>query len=192
MEELVNFDELNKVLQDYAREAEEIYRYQLSLGGKKASRTLAESAKARVSVNDTSYEVIFNLQEYWKFVERGRAGTESSPAKEYSGNLPSYVPQKTRTELNMSPSRAAFPPVGAIMNWISVKPIIPRPDENGKLPSPKQLAFLICRKIHEEGIKPHPALATTIEELDKLYREKISEALGHDIIGYIRKVISAE
>lgn len=192
MNELIEFEELHKVLEDYAKEAEEIYKYQLSLGGKKASRSLADTAKAQVSVNGTTYEVSLSLQEYWKFVERGRAGTESSPAKGYSGTLPSYVPSATRTELNMHPSRAAFPPVGAIMNWISVKPILPRPDADGNMQKlrPKQLAFLIGRKIQKHGIKPHPALATTIEELDRLYHDKISDALGHDVANYITKVVA--
>lgn len=194
MEELVDFSELNNVLQEYAREAETLYKYQLSLGGKNASRKLAETAKARIEVNNTSYEVIISLQEYWKFVERGRAGTKSSPAKGYSGSLPDYVPLETRTELMMSPSSAGFPPVSAIMDWISVKPVLPRPDSEGKLQKlrPKSLAFLIGRKIEEEGIEPHPALATTIEELDKIYHKRISDALRHDISGYIRKVVAAK
>ena len=189
---LMDLSELNRVLQEYAREAEEIYKYQLSLGGKNASRKLAESARAEVIVDGTSYEVVMNLQEYWKFVERGRAGTESSPQKANIGNLPTTLPSKTRTELNMHPSRAAFPPVSAIMDWISVKPILPRPDASGKMQQlrPKSLAFLIGRKIHEEGIEPHPALATTIQELDRLYKDKIAKALGRDVGAYIRTLIS--
>lgn len=191
MDELMDLSELQKVLEDYAREAEEIYRYQLSLGGKNASRALADSAKAHVVVGEQYYEVVMNLKEYWKFVERGRAGTESSPAKANVGNLPSYVPSDTRTELNMSPGKAGFPPVGAIMNWISVKPVLPRPDASGKMQKlrPKSLAFLIGRKIQEEGIEPHPALATTIQELDRLYKDKIAEALGRDVGAYIRKLV---
>lgn len=78
------------------------------------------------------------------------------------------------------------------MNWISVKPIIPRPDSDGRIPTPKQLSFLIGRKIMEEGIEPFPALQTTKEELDKIYHEKLSAALGHDVSNYIRKVIAVK
>ena len=83
-----------------------------------------------------------------------------------------------------------FPPVGAIMRWIEVKPVIPRPNDFGKIPTPKQLAYLIGRKIERDGIEPFPALKTTKEELDKLYHEKISVALGHDVSNYIRKLLS--
>lgn len=158
MDELLNLTELQRVLQDYAREAEELYKYQLSLGGKNASRKLADSVRSKVVVGDTAYDVVLNLQEYWKYIEQGR-----------------------------KPGR--FPPVGALINWINVKPILPRPDDNGRIPSPKQLAYLIGRKIEQEGIEPFPALKTTQEELDKIYHQKISAALGHDVSNYIRKIM---
>mgnify|MGYP006874685652 FL=1 len=158
MNELINFTELQQVLQDYAKEAEEIYKYQISLGGKNASRKLTDTIKSNVVVGDQAYEVSLTLQEYWKYIEHGRA-----PGK--------------------------FPPVKALLDWISVKPIIPRPDADGRIPTPKQLSFLIGRKIKEEGIKPFPALETTKEELDKIYHEKLSVALGHDVSNYIRKIL---
>ena len=160
-DELINLDELQKVLQDYAKEAEEVYKYQISLGAKNASRKLTDSVTSKVVVNGQAFEIYLNLQHYWKYIEEGR-----KPGK--------------------------FPPVGAILNWISVKPIIPRPDGNGKIPTPNQLAFLIGRKIENEGIEPFPALETTKVELDKIYHEKLSAALGHDVSNYIRKIIAVK
>lgn len=161
MDELINFKELQQVLQDYAREAEEIYKYQISLGGKNASRKLTDTIKSNIIVGDQAYEVSLTLQEYWKYIESGRP-----PGK--------------------------FPPVKALLDWISVKPIIPRPDANGRIPTPKQLSFLIGRKIKEEGIEPYPALEATKEELDKIFHEKLSVALGHDVSHYIRKIIAVK
>lgn len=158
MDELMNLEELQKVLQEYAKEATEIYKYQISLGGKNASRKLTDTITSRVNVGESSYEVVLNLQEYWKYIEGGRP-----PGK--------------------------FPPVGALISWINVKPIIPRPDDKGNIPSPKSLAFLIGRKIENEGIEPFPALKTTQEELDKIYHNKLSAALGHDITNYLRKIL---
>lgn len=43
------------------------------------------------------------------------------------------------------------PPISAIEKWIRIKPIIPNPI-NGKVPSNKQLAFMIGRKIGRDGI----------------------------------------
>lgn len=170
--ELIDLTELQKILQDYARDARELYKYQISLGGKNASRKLIDSVNSQILVNGQEYEVVLKLQHYWKYIEGGRKGTISSPSgAEWS---------------------AGFPPVGVLIRWIQVKPILPRPDKNGKLPSPKQLAYLIGRKIEQEGIEPFPALKTTQEELDKLYHEKLSAALGHDISNYIRKVFTVK
>lgn len=159
MEGLIEFTELQKVLHEYARDAREIYKYELSLGGKTASRKLIESVNSQIFVNDKGYDVTLKLQHYWKYIESGR-------------------------------KPGTFPPVGAIMKWIEVKPIIPRPDANGNLPSPKQLAYLIGRKIEREGIEPHPALEATKEELNMIYHQRLSAALGHDVSFYIAKVMA--
>ena len=178
--ELIDLTELQQVLRDYARDARELYKYQLSLGNKTASRKLIDSVSSEINVNGQGYEVSLKLQEYWKYIEYGRQGTESSPLKAYPGAYP--------------PGKAAFPPVKAIMDWILIKPILPRPDAQGKMQQlrPKSLAFLIGRKIQKHGIEPHPALKTTQEELDKMYHKRLSDALGHDVSNYIRKVIAAK
>lgn len=174
MNDLINFDELNAILAEYAREAEEMYKYQLSLGNKTASRKLMDTIKSNVVVGENAYEVTLTLQHYWKYIEGGRKGTESSPPG--------------------AKYKAAFPPVKAILDWILVKPVLPRPSADGKMEKlrPKSLAYLIGRKIEEEGIEPHPALKTTQEELMKIYRERLSAALGHDVENYIRKLIAPE
>lgn len=73
-----------------------------------------------------------------------------------------------------------FPPINKILDWIRVKPVIPRP-YNGKLPTERQLAFLISRKIALEGTKPRDILKLTLEEINDEYFVKISDALAKDI-----------
>lgn len=85
-----------------------------------------------------------------------------------------------------------FPPPSALMKWIEVKPVIPRPMANGKLPTTKQLAFLIGRKINEVGTKGTHDLERTKEDIIKWYRDRISDALGHDMTNYIRKVMTTK
>lgn len=74
-----------------------------------------------------------------------------------------------------------FPPPSAILDWIKVKPVLPRPDAHGRIPTQKSLAFLIGRKIADEGIKPTPIMAQTTEELNRHYVPLIREALAKDI-----------
>ena len=84
-------------------------------------------------------------------------------------------------------TRPHFPPVDKIKEWIRVKPILPRPLSNGKLPTNDQLAFLIGRKISKVGTKPQPFLKKSITEFDlvskmyKLVTEEIEKQLEKEI-----------
>ena len=170
MEQLIELTELHQILQDYAKEAEEIYKYQIALGNKNASRKLVDTIKSNVKVGDKSYEVTLNLQHYWKYIEGGTKGTESSPA---GAVYPAH-----------------FPPPWALERWINFKPILPRPNQFGKIPSPKSLSYAMAHTIERKGIKPHPALQTTQEELHKIYYERLAVALGHDVGRYIQKLFA--
>ena len=57
-----------------------------------------------------------------------------------------------------------FPPVEKIAEWIRIKPVLPRPNAKGKLPTQKQLAFMIARSISVKGTKPTHTLQQTIDE----------------------------
>lgn len=83
-----------------------------------------------------------------------------------------------------------FPPVIAIKQWIKDKPIIPREDDNGHLPTENQLAFLIGRKIANEGIKAGNQLKDTVKELNNIYLEKLKAALIADFGIYQMKILS--
>ena len=69
-----------------------------------------------------------------------------------------------------------MPPLNKIIEWIKVKPILPRANK-GKLPTDKQLAFLIGRSIKKNGIKAKPLFNKTQEEILKEYKVKIKDAL---------------
>ena len=81
-----------------------------------------------------------------------------------------------------------FPPVDKIREWIQIKPIIPRPNSLGRKPTENQLAYLIGRKIYNEGTTGTHDLERTKDAVIPMYRERIAQALGHDVENYIRKV----
>lgn len=76
----------------------------------------------------------------------------------------------------------SFPNVNALIKWIQVKPVLPRPYKK-RLPSQESLAFLIGRKIKNDGIPAKPLLAETLEELDKMQiiEQRIDEKIKDDI-----------
>lgn len=77
-------------------------------------------------------------------------------------------------------TRPHFPPVNAILNWIKAKPVLPTPI-NGKLPTTKQLAYLIGRKISEVGTEGSHDLEKSSKTISEEYEELILEALEKDI-----------
>ena len=85
-----------------------------------------------------------------------------------------------------------WPPRDAILKWIKVKPILPRPGANGKIPTPEQLAFLISRKIAVFGTEGHPDLTDTVEDMNTTFRRRIAAALAADTANYIRKIVRDE
>lgn len=157
-EKTLKFTNLQQVFADYGKYAEEIYKYQLGLTRKNASRKLSDSTKHFVRIGDKAIAVGLRLEEYWKYVEYGR-----KPGK--------------------------FPPPSAILKWIEVKPIIPRPDSRGRFPSPKSLAFLIGRKIKREGIEPTPVLEATAEQVNAKFMQAIREALKKDFGDALMKIV---
>lgn len=76
------------------------------------------------------------------------------------------------------------PPLNKILEWIKVKPILPRPDSNGKLPTEKQLAYLIARKIGREGYEGTKNYEQTMDVLNKEYLPKLQDALEKDFVIY--------
>ena len=81
-----------------------------------------------------------------------------------------------------------WPPRQAILDWIKIKPVIPRPDDKGRIPTPKQLAFLISRKISREGTEGSHDLQTAEDAVVPMWEERLLDALQRDTLEYIRKI----
>jgi hypothetical protein len=79
-----------------------------------------------------------------------------------------------------------MPPISAIEKWIEVKPIIPD-SRIGKVPTTKQLAFLIARSSGEKGTKGTHALDNTIRSSDD-----IVDALRSELVTSIREWVVEE
>lgn len=76
-----------------------------------------------------------------------------------------------------------WPNIDAIKKWIEVKPILPRPLPNGKLPTTDQLAFLIGRKISKVGTPATHIIRDSMNNfqlVNKLYNV-LSDAIKNEI-----------
>lgn len=139
------------VLEEYGQRVIEAYKRQLHSRGKPASGKLANEVTYKVKKAGTMISVVLNLADYWIYVEKGRK------------------------------AGGKFPPLGAIRKWIEVKPIIPRPDDNGRVPTIPQLTYLIGRKIAEQGIPPTNALSLSVEAVYQDMLTELQRAIAQDI-----------
>lgn len=156
MSELIKFPKLANVLYEFAVEVRNLYQDNLILNNRIASGNLLNNIEFNVKTSDSTYSVIFSMEDYWWYVENGRKAGK-------------------------------WPPMDKILEWIKIKPILPRPS-NEKLPTPKQLAFLISRKIGEEGTQGTGDLSYSIETVFERYRQRIYEAIYSDIDEAIIKI----
>lgn len=80
-----------------------------------------------------------------------------------------------------------FPPPDKILDWIKIKPIIPRPNK-GITPSQKQLAFLISRKIARDGIKAGNQFSETLNLVWAKNKDSIEKAIDSDLSASINLI----
>lgn len=163
-----NLDQLDllnveKILNQYADVVINKYKERLIVDNKLCSGKLINSVKSEINLKHETYTVTLKFADYWWYVEHGRKSVKEKPSQKQ-------------------------PPIYAMIDFVRNKPVIPHADKNGKLPTEKQLAFLIGRAIKENGIKPGKQLEETLEECNARYLVMLQEALNKDIDLYLVKI----
>ena len=163
--ELIDLTELQKVLQDLANDIRDNYKEHLQSNDRYTERGVPSGYSERLIDSVTTQVIV---------------GDNAYEVTMTLNDYWKYVEDDTRPH---------FPPVSKILEWVNIKPVLPRPDRNGRIPSPQSLAFLIGRAISEHGTKGSHDLRDTKDEVIPWYRERIAIALGHDMENYIRKIV---
>ena len=83
-----------------------------------------------------------------------------------------------------------WPPVDAIENWVRAKKLVPRAIK-GKVPTTKQLAFLISRGISKKGTEATKALSDSIDQSDEVL-ERMVEVITAQLQEEIDKEVQEE
>lgn len=164
--ELIQFDNLRAVLEEFAQEFKDNYRAELVAHGRFTrdgkDRLIdsldANTVEAMIREGDEAWTVTINLNDYWKYVEND--------------------------------TRPHWPPPDAIQRWVEIKPVIPRPDASGRIPSPRSLAYLIGRKISREGTTGSHDFQTAQETTMDRFRSRIRVAMIKDVQNYVRQVLA--
>ena len=170
---LVSFDNLARVLNEYGAAVVEAYREEMEARGKNASGELSRRLRFEVTgggdlFGGAALEVTLSLPAYWYNVEYGR---------------------------KPSPPSRGWVPVDKLIEWIKVKPVIPRPDKRGKIPTIRSLAYLINRAINDPtrrgtdpprpGIAPTPVLQSALDKVNAEFEPRLEEAITADLNVYL-------
>ena len=149
----MKFSRTEALLNSFAQTIVNRYRDKIS---EYSSGKLYKTIDYTITSKSDSYLVTINLEEYWKYIEKGRR------------------------------AGAKMPPVSAIEKWINVRKILPRPValKSGKqrVPTIQQLAYVIARSISRNGIAPRPFMRESIEDTMKDFQSKLSAAVREDVL----------
>lgn len=155
------------VLDEFGKQFIDAYRSGLDAKNANASRVLYNSLNFEVKMGKQSISLDIMLNDYWKYLEYGCKGTKTSYPD-------AYYP-------------AHFPPTSAIEEWIKIKPVIPE-QRNGKLPTQKQLAFLIARSINKKGIEPRFIFRDSVDDVWEQLKDALNEAIEKDVENNIKEI----
>lgn len=154
----LNFENLQKALDVFIKDFIQTYKGLLIRDDKKASGDLLRSIKPiEIEFSNNKMSGSISLANYWKYIEYGTG--------------PQHIPDKRQQY---------WPRIKKILKWIEKKPVLARPN-NGIKPTNKQLAFLISRKIHDDGIKPGRQFAEALNLTWAKNSENISNAISLDL-----------
>mgnify|MGYP004622735405 CR=1 FL=1 len=163
----MEWKETKLILDEFGRQFVEAYRSGLDEKNANASRDLYNSLNFEIKIGEQSISLDILLNDYWKYLEYGCKGEKTSYPE-------AYYP-------------AHYPPVKAIEEWIRIKPVIPE-QKNGKLPTQKQLAYMIVNSIHNKGIKPRFFFRDAGESIWEQLKDALNEAIEKDVENNVKEI----
>lgn len=169
--DLIDFPQLEKVLQDFADDFRDNYKDLLRQHGRKASGQLINSVKTKVNAGQGYYEVTVSLEDYWKYVENGTA--------------PHWPPRDAILRwISVKPivpypdSRGRLPSPESLAFLISRAMAGQSPNQPYPPPHPNPMG----------GTAGSHDMQDVKDTLMPIYRQRIAAALGEDMQAYFRRV----
>ena len=168
----IKWTRLTEVLDNFAIYFQNKLQENMMRNGSNASGNLVNSFKTEVKIGEDTYEVGIWLEDYWYYVNNGRGPTKNAG----NGKL-----------------------LEKIKEWIKVKKIVPHVGviKNGKnkgkqyLPTIKQLAYLITRKIHKYGYEGTHFFDNAKADAVAYFQQSIELAIKEDIENWVMEQVGA-
>lgn len=152
METEIVLNNFMRVLQEYAERYRMVLKRNILENDNVATGDLFASIFTDIEIDGNVFKVEVEAMDYIKYLENG--------------------------------TKPHWPPPTAMLKWVRAKKLPTRNQFPGdkSLPTEKQLAYLVGRKISEEGTDARLNFARTNQELYQIYTDKLTEALAQDII----------
>lgn len=160
MDKLIDLPHVQAVMEEMAIAIRNEYQDNLIRNDRIAKGDLLNDVEFEIVKGDYTYSIYIKMKDYWYYVENGRKAGKMPPIARKEGEA---TPEVT------------------ILDWVIAKPILPRPNSKGKLPTPKQLAFLIARKIGKLGTEGTHDLRKATDSIWDTFEEKLYEAIDKDL-----------
>lgn len=163
------FPRTYETLRAYGEDFVVKYREGLQRKDAIATGNLFRSVKYEVIVGSEAFELNINLPKYAEWLEEGvkKGGTQ-----------------------------AYFPPVQPIYEWIQAKNIVPRRDDQGKLPTQRQLAYMIARQRDRSNpnlpgfkVKGRHIFEETYNDISLDWETRINAAIDEDISENVMQIL---
>ena len=126
-------------LYDVCKKIADLYRQKLDDVGAVAEGNL-KNFSWDIEYQNNQFSLYFNLEEYWKWIEEGRAPTKTSGWDTHIEDL---------------------------KRWLQIKHLVPRPDSKGRVPTIDQQAYAIYMKITREGYEGRHPLEQAMDDADE-------------------------
>jgi hypothetical protein len=165
MDDIIKFENLARVLVDYATEVRNKYRDALVRSDRLASGKLLNSVEYHTYFNENEYLVYLSLEDYWKYVE--------------NDTVPHMPPvDKILEWIRVKPVLPQ--PYYRKWKWTTKDG---KEHTNGKmvLPTPEEWAWIIAKGIEKNGTEGSHDLENTLEAVNARFEERIIKALDEDI-----------
>lgn len=145
---------LNDIAAQIVREYEAVWNSQMTSVTKQPYKPL--NLKWMVTYNGNTFELKFQVPEYWKFVEFGTS--------------PHDIDYKKSRQLKNG-SFIAGPPIKTLMQWLTIKKRVPASAALGKAIAIDKNIYNHGKKIHHPGSRGKALLSWTLHEHNDLIKQ---------------------
>ena len=207
----IEWTSLLRVLREYAEAIKQTAIRYLAEDGSNASRTLTNSIDYEYGIDDNHYWIDITYEEYGNYLNEGVNGTEQSRGSQYSfkskrvnvkaieewirikpvqaqPRVPTVKSLAIAIQRSIKQKKGYAPPRSALEAWIDKKG--GAESFEARVPSVTSLAYAMATSIARKGIKGTHFLDRAIKETERVYKERIADAVQEDMNYWLEEVMA--